>query len=315
MLGSRITPRTARALVTGAGSGIGACYAKHLAGLGYNLVLVARDRRKLDDVAEGIRREHGVEVEVLPRDLSTPAGVDDLVERVTREPIEIVVNSAGMGLWGRVVELDDDRLRAEVDTNVVAVHRITIAAARAMQSRGRGAVVNVASLSAVVPMPYLSTYCATKAFLLSFSEGLHEELRGTGVIVQALCPGFTRTAMFATSGADESKIPACVWMKADTVVRASLSALRWRRAICIPGWRYHIAYFVTLRTPRWISRRIMGMVFSRFNQFRLRKPEPTPVAATNSATPARLVETKQGESSPSGDAHSIVQPIPLEAVT
>jgi short-subunit dehydrogenase len=318
MLGTRIPPKSARALVTGAGSGIGACYARHLAELGYNLVLTARDRHRLDAVADTIRRETGVDCEVLPRDLSTAAGIDDLVERLGRDAsIEIIVNSAGGGSWGRLVELADEQLRAEVELNVTAVHRLTIAAARAMRSRGRGAIVNVASLAAFGAQPYTSTYSGTKAFVENFSEALHEELRADGVIVQALCPGFTRTNIFVASGADPSQIPSIVWLDADVVVRASLAALRRRRAICVPGLRYKFAWFLMRCAPRWINRRIMAHFLGRFEKLRLRKPDPAPQPAPAPAPSApRSSETNTETDAPpaAGDAPRTVQNQPLETV-
>jgi uncharacterized protein len=277
MLGDRITPRTARALVTGAGSGIGACYARRLAELGYDLVIVGRDRRKLDDTAELISRTTTVKVEILPADLSTGEAVDTLIERLARDAaIEIVVNSAGTATWGPAVENDPEAMLREIDVNVRAAHRITIAASRAMLARKRGAVVNVASLSAFGAQPYTATYCGTKAFLANFSEALHEELRGTGVIIQALCPGFTRTGIFKVVGADESQIPSFVWLEPEVVVRSSLSALRRGKAICVPGLRYKISVLLMKVTPRWINRRIMAYFLGRFDKLKVRTAESAP---------------------------------------
>jgi uncharacterized protein len=316
MLGTRVKPKTVRALVTGAGSGIGACYAHKLAELGYDLTIVSRDRQKLEDLAARIRRETKVDVEVLPRDLSTAAAAEDLCRRLARDAtIEIVVNSAGSGQFGAVTELDDAKLRAEVDLNVVSVHRITMAAARAMRARGRGAIVNVASLSGFISQPYLSTYAGTKAFLENFSESLSEELRGTGVVVQALCPGFTRTNIFAAAEADVSTVPWFMWLKPETVVRASIAALRQGRAICVPSIRYKLVYWTQKLGPRWVSRRMMGFVLGRVKKLPLDKQDPTSAPNTGpAANTASATNTENGAPPNSGDAPRTVPNQPLEIV-
>jgi short-subunit dehydrogenase len=289
MLGNPVKPKTKRALVTGAGSGIGACYARYLAKLGYELTIVARDRSRLDGVAEGIRKESGAGVEVLPLDLSTTEGAEELVRRVSHDPtIEIVVNNAGSGLSGAVSDTDDDRLRAEANLNAITPHRVTMAAVRAMRARGRGAVVNTASIGAFVAFPYLATYSGSKAFLESFSEALNEELRGTGVVVQALCPGFTRTDIFRANGVETPRFPRFMWNDPETVVEASLAALRRGRAICVPGLVTKFFYCSQKFGARWVSRRIMAFFMKRVKKLPL-ATDSTPKARSSNA-PAEVGE-------------------------
>lgn len=273
MLGDPIIPGSARALVTGASSGIGAEFAEQLAALGYEVILVARNERRLAEAAAQIEKTHGVKGIVLPADLAAPAGLDVVLRKISEDAqIDIVVNSAGTASWGRVVELDSLHEQRQIDVNVTASHRISWAAVRAMQARGRGGLINVASMSAFTAQPYLSTYCGTKAFLQNFTEALHEEMRGTGVVVQSLCPGFTRTNIFTAAGADMYRMPSFIWLRADNVVRRSLADLRRGRAISVPGLRYRFASLMIRTAPRWLTRRIMGNMLGRFDEVRLRQP-------------------------------------------
>ncbi len=181
------------ALVTGASAGIGAAFAEALAREQYDLVLVARRADRLEELAKRLRDARGVAIEVLAADLTDGAGLARVVARVEEGPPDLLVNNAGHGSFGNFAELDIDREVGEIQLNVVALVRLTRAALPGMIRRGHGAIINVSSMAGFQPMPFNATYGATKAFVNSFTEALHEELRGTGVRVQALCPGFTRT--------------------------------------------------------------------------------------------------------------------------
>ncbi len=196
------------ALVTGASSGIGEAFARRLGRDGFDLVVVARRQRRLSSLAREISSAHAVRVEALSADLTTAAGLRAVTERIAREPrLELLVNDAGVGDAGPLLSREWSREETLIRVNVVALARLTHAALRGMVRRRRGAIVNVSSTAAFAPCPGFATYGATKAFVNSFTEALYEELRGTGVRVQALCPGLTHTEIFEQAGADTSNLP------------------------------------------------------------------------------------------------------------
>ncbi|MFQ5668613.1 MAG: SDR family NAD(P)-dependent oxidoreductase [Candidatus Binatia bacterium] len=253
-----------RALVTGASSGIGAAFAAALARDGaYDLVIVARGRERLDAVATRLRSQHGTHVEVLAADLTDPTELQ-IVEKVVEDAdIELLVNNAGFGTIGSFATLDAAREEVEIRLNVIALVRLARAALPGMIARHRGAIINVSSLAAMQPAPYNATYGATKAFVNSFTEALHEELRGTGVRVQALCPGFTRTEFQKRAGLKVSHLPSFAWMSADAVVQASLAALRRSELVCVPGLGNRALSVLTSALPRSLIRRIVGRASKR----------------------------------------------------
>ena len=258
------TPRTPgwqRALVTGASGGIGEALARRLAARGCHLVLVARTEPALEKLAGELSAAHGLDVEVLPADLITEEGVARVEARLANEgvpPVDLLVNNAGYGSAGFFGELDPSRVAGEVRLNVLALVRLTRAAVPGMVARGGGAVLNVSSVAGLQPIPNMATYAATKAFVTSFSEALHEELRGRGVTVTALLPGFTRTGFQARSGLERSGIPDFAWMDAGRVADAGLAATDAGRAICIPGLVWKAIATVTRPIPRSLVRRVMG---------------------------------------------------------
>jgi len=248
-----------RALVTGASAGIGAAFATQLAAANCDLVIVARNRERLEELARQLRAAHHVEVEPLPADLTDPAQlrvVEDVI--ASDEQLDLLINNAGFGTAGRFSGLDPDREEAEIRLNVVALARLARAALPGMIARQSGAIINVSSLAAFQPAPFNATYGATKAYVNSFTESLHEELRGTGVRVQALCPGFTRTEFQERAGVDVSGIPSFAWMSADAVVAASLAGLERGGLICIPGVSNRVVATLTSALPRSLSRRVAG---------------------------------------------------------
>ncbi len=250
-----------RALVTGASSGIGAAFARRLAREGHDLVIVARSRPDLEALREECAERHAVEVEVLPADLTRPEALRRVEERLAEgHGFDLLVNNAGFGTAGRFADSDVDREEQEIQLNVIALVRLARAALGPMTARGRGAIINVSSLAGLGPYPYTATYGATKAFVNSFSEALSEELRGSGVRVQALLPGFTRTAFQQRAGIDPSTIPDFAWMEPEAVVDASLAALARGAAVCVPGLGYRALAGVSGLVPRAAFRRIVAAV-------------------------------------------------------
>jgi len=254
-----------RALVTGASAGIGAAFAERLARDQYDLVLVARSQDRLEALAKRIRDQRGMEVEVLPADLTSPADLRRVEQALATDArLELLVNNAGVGTFGAFAELDPDREEMEIRLNVIALVRLARAALPVMLARGHGSIVNLSSLAGWQPCPHNATYGATKAFVNSFTEALHEELRGTGVKVQALCPGFTRTEFQERAGIDTSSLPDFAWMEPEAVVEASLEGLRRGEVLCVPGVQNKALAAVTTLLPRAVKRRVAGALARRF---------------------------------------------------
>jgi short-subunit dehydrogenase len=248
-----------RALVTGASAGIGEAFAQRLARDGYDLILVARSQDRLDTLAKQLHRQHHVRVEPLPADLTDSAQLH-VVEKMIEgsEGLDLLVNNAGFGTLGKLAELDVDREENEVRLNVIALMRLTRAALPAMVGRRSGAIINVSSMAGFQPAPYNATYAATKAFVTSFTESISEELRGSGVSVQALCPGFTRTEFQERAEIDVSRIPNAMWMSAEAVVDASLQALKRGDVVCVPGLQNKVMATLTSLVPRSLTRRLVA---------------------------------------------------------
>ncbi|MGE5289283.1 MAG: SDR family NAD(P)-dependent oxidoreductase [Micromonosporaceae bacterium] len=244
------------ALVTGASRGIGASFAQLLAKAGTELVVVARDAQRLEDLAVRLRDKHKTVVEVLAADLTEPGGLSAVEARLTdpARPVELLVNNAGFGTTGRFAELDADREEREVRLNVLALMRLAHAALGGMLERGHGGILNVSSMAGFVPSPGGATYAATKAFVTSFSESLHAEVRRRGVHVTALCPGFTRTGSQAEAGYDAGHLPGFAWLASDDVAAAGLAAVAAGRALCVPGLQYKAAAQLTRFAPRTLIR-------------------------------------------------------------
>jgi short-subunit dehydrogenase len=241
------------ALITGASSGLGEVFAQKLAARGYDLVLVARREDRLQTLAASLP----VQAEVLSADLASEAGVA-AVERAIRDcaRLQLLVNNAGFGTLGRFWEADIAGQIRMHEVHVVATMRLTHAALAGMIPRGRGGVIGVSSVAAFGQSPGSVSYCATKAWINSFTEGLDMELRSLGspVKVQALCPGFTVTEFHQTLGLDTKQIPEFLWMKADYVVQASLDGLDRGTVIVVPNWKYQILAALGKHTPHSLKR-------------------------------------------------------------
>ncbi len=252
------------ALVTGASAGIGLAFAERLARDQYDLVLVARSRDRLEEIAKRLRDERGVAVEVLAADLTQPDPLRSVERRVAEDAtLDLLVNNAGFGTQGRFAELDADREEEEIRLNVIALVRLTRAALPHMLERGRGEIVNVSSMASFYPGPYLATYGATKAFVTSFTEAIAGEIAGSGVRIQALCPGFTRTEFQERASIDASQIPAFAWMSAEAVVDASLAALASGDVVVVPGGLNKAMHAGTSLLPRSLVRRVMAAAAKR----------------------------------------------------
>lgn len=263
-------PQWTSALVTGASSGIGRAFARSLAAHGSDLVIVARRRERLEELAEELDRDHGVDVEILPADLTDPEERGQVEKRLADggAPIDLLVNNAGMPLTGHFTRTDADRHQDLVDLNVLAVVRLTHAALSAMEERGRGDIINVSSMAGFQALPREATYAASKAFVTSFTEAISEEVRGTGVRLVALCPGYARTGFHPDEQIEKSPLPSQIWMDPEPIAEAGLKAVLRGQVVCVPGAGYKITRIVSEATPRSLVRRILGKATARMGGHR-----------------------------------------------
>ena len=247
------------ALVTGASSGIGEELTRQLVAAGVPVVAVARRAERLDALAAELGG-----VEVLVADLATLDGQDAVAARIADEdhPVELVVNNAGFGTSGAFAELDVDRLTEEITVNVTALTRLTHAALAAMTTRGRGWLLNVSSFASFQPAPRLAVYAATKAYVTSLSESLHQEVAGAGVVVtrcaRASCTPSSRTS--ATAGTTRPTCRASCGSRSRRSATAALEGVAKGRALIVPGALYKGASWAVNVTPRWLRRVASGMV-------------------------------------------------------
>jgi len=224
------------ALITGASSGIGAVYAERLAARGFNLLLVARDQDRLETAATEIRGTYGVKVEVFKADLTRRENLLDLEQRLRSDAsISLLVNNAGVASEGPLANADMEQLERLILLNITAVTRLASAAAASFTKSARGTIINIASVVALFPERFNATYSASKAYVLSLTQSLNTELQGTGVKVQAVLPGVTRTEIWERSGIDATGIPAEMVMEAGEMVDAALAGLDQGELITIPS--------------------------------------------------------------------------------
>lgn len=246
------------ALVTGASSGIGEAFARALDARGYSLLLVARRRERLEALAATLRQ-----AEVMAADLGDEAAVARVAERaLALGDVDLLVNNAGFGTNGAFLALDAARERDMVKLNALAPLVLAQRLVPAMVARGRGGVVNVASIGAFQPVPFMATYGASKAFLLSWSEALAEELRGSGVRVTCVCPGPTATEFFDVAAMSPAMRRMPHTMRADEVVARTLDALDDGRAVLVPGLVNWLTAFVVRFAPRLAVRVATGRMFA-----------------------------------------------------
>ena len=256
------------ALITGASSGIGEALAGCFAAAKHDVILVARSEGKLKILADQLSSKYGVAVSVQPSDLSTPGAAEHLLAALTRKhsSVDVLVNCAGVLEQGAFTAIDHAKHQAIIDLNISGLTAMLSAFIPGMVERGRGRVLNVASIAAFQPIPMLASYAASKAYVLSLSESLAEELRDTGVTVTALCPGITATNMLTqAAGANDklSQLPAFLIADVQNVADLAFAATMQGDAICVPGVFNQAAMIASRGAPKWLVRRIGGLLGRR----------------------------------------------------
>ena len=246
-------------LITGASSGIGEALARRLGRERRPLALAARRTDRLERLAGELRAQHGVEVHVVTADLTQPGACAKLQADVEQRGLTVdwLINNAGFGTHGRFAELPVAREVEEVQLNVTALVELTGRFLPGMVARRRGAVMNIASVGGFGPGPYMATYCATKAFVLSFTESVAAELRGTGVHALCVCPGFTRTEFQEKVDVDVSGIPSFAWMTADQVAEQAIAAVG-QRSVLVNGMMNGVAASLYRHLPASLTTRLVG---------------------------------------------------------
>ncbi len=245
------------ALVTGATAGIGHAFCRELADRGHDLVIVARNRARLENVSDELRARYSINVEILAADLSKRAQLQRVAKRLADRdrPIDLLVNNAGFGMSKSFLKGDLGDEEAMLDVLCRAVLVLSHAGAMSMKDRGRGAIINVSSVAGFFPT---GTYAAAKAWVIAFTETLAHELGGSGVSVTALCPGFTRTEMHERANLDMSKLPNAMWLEADRLVRDCLEDVKAGKVISIPGVQYKLFAGIAQLAPRTLVRTLSG---------------------------------------------------------
>jgi hypothetical protein len=245
------------ALITGASAGLGVDFARQLSKRGHRLVLAARRKDRLESLAKELGDARAVAI-----DLSRANAAAKLMANIEAagEGVDLLVNNAGFGLIGKFAQLDAKRLRQMIDLNVGTLTDLSRAVAPQMISRKSGAILNVASTAAFQPGPNMAVYFATKAYVLSFTEALHEELKPHGIMVTCLCPGPTRTEFGEVAGFGGNGLFDQVVMESPPVVEAGLAALDKNHAVMVPGWKNKVTAASTRFAPRSIVRKIAGAI-------------------------------------------------------
>jgi uncharacterized protein len=257
----------ATALITGASAGIGEAIARELAGRGHGVTLVARREDRLRSLAEDLADRFGVRAEALAADLGDAAARADLPRRISELglDVEILVNNAGFGGGEDFARTDRERLLSMVEVNCVALLDLQALYLPQMVERGRGAVINIASTAAFQPLPGAATYGATKAFVLSLSEAVHEELKGTGVTLTAVCPGPVKTEFTQAAGLTgaDSQVPGALWMSAEAVAKQAVEAVDDGKRAVVPGLINRAGALTGQHAPRMLALPIVKRVWRR----------------------------------------------------
>ncbi|MCW3834973.1 SDR family NAD(P)-dependent oxidoreductase [Sphingomonas canadensis] len=250
------------ALVTGASAGLGTLFARRLAAEGYGLILTARRTERLEALAAELREGAGVKVDVIAADLAEPGAPGALMAEIGRRglAVNLLINNAGFGQGGAFATQDRARIAAMIEVNCRALTELAHAVLPGMLQMRSGAILNVASTAAFQPGPGMAVYYATKAYVLSLSEALHEEVRRQGVRVSALCPGPTATEFFDAAGTSPDFALKKLAGDPDKVVRDGLAALRANRAVKVSGLRNAVMAASVRFTPRWLIRRVVATI-------------------------------------------------------
>ncbi len=250
------------ALVTGASSGIGAAIATEFARNGHDVILVARSAHKLQSLAEDLQRKHSIKATVIPQDLSATNAAEALLFKATELGlvIDILVNNAGLLYEGPFWETPEPQHQQLLQVNIGTLMALSHRVLPGMLERGQGRIMNIASTSAFQPIPYLSTYAASKAFVLSFSEALNIELKDKGVTVTALCPGFTETDMIAKEDGKSMNVPFVKNMSAEEVAQQGYAACMAGKPLYINGASNRALITLGKHQPRWLQRLITELV-------------------------------------------------------
>lgn len=241
-----------RALVTGASSGLGADFARQLAALEANLVLVARRRDRLEDLADELRKAHGVQVDVVAMDLGDEDAPQELYDllKARKQPIDLLVNNAGFGVYGNFVDIPWEREQAMIQLDILTLVHLTKLFSQDMVARGWGRILQVSSIGAYQPCPTYASYGAAKAFVLSFGEAINHELRGTGVSCSVLSPGYTETEFLQVTQQEKTGYQKMFAMQSPDVVRTGIQAMLKGTPSVVPGFANKMAVF----TLRFVTR-------------------------------------------------------------
>lgn len=250
------------ALITGGTSGIGAAFARHLADRGTDLILVARNPERLQEHADQLHRQYGVWVEIFPADLADRADVTRVQERLEDpdRPVDLLVNNAGFGLHSNLLSTDTAEDERGFDVMIRAMYLLGGAAARAMTARGHGTIINTSSSSGYITM---GNYSAIKSWTTTWSESLATQLRGTGVTVTTLCPGWVRTEFHDRAGINKGSIPSWAWVDVDDVARDGLAAADRGRVISVATVPWKIATALAQVAPRGLVRAVSAKLTSK----------------------------------------------------
>lgn len=247
------------AVVTGASSGIGAAFADHLARAGYRLIIAARDEQRLERSAEQLRAAGAPEVIVAAVDLTDRVSRHKFVTMIADEPIDLLVNNAGASTGKSFTDATEADVLGQLELNVAAVMTLTHAVLPGMTARGHGGIINVASIAGLLPGRG-STYSASKAWVISFTEGIAMSLRGTGVRMVALCPGFVRTEFHERAKLDMSGTPGWMYVPMDAVVGEAMAGLRSGKTVVIPGVLYKAVAAAAKLAPRTLVRAVAARI-------------------------------------------------------
>lgn len=239
-------------LITGASSGIGLEFARLFAQENNPLILVARSEEKLNEIARELNAQYGVPVTVIAKDLTDPHAPDEIFQQLEaqNQTVGVLVNNAGFATYGKFTETDWQAQAAMIHLNIAALSHLTSLFVGGMVQRGEGRVLNVASLGAFLPGPLMAVYYASKAYVLSFSEALANELQGTGVTVTCLCPGPTESDFQKRAQMEDSKLVQGGLLSASRVARAGLDAMKKGKTLSIPGAKFAMLAFSTRLAPR-----------------------------------------------------------------